>query len=67
MNLILKATKFSTLKHKNQKRKDGKTPYIIHPISVAIILVEIGGIDDNEILSAALLHDTVEDLSLIHI
>lgn len=61
MNLILKATKFSTLKHQNQKRKDGKTPYIIHPISVAIILVEIGGIDDNEILSAALLHDTVED------
>ena len=61
MNLILKATKFSALKHQNQKRKDGKTPYIIHPISVAMILAEIGGVDDKEILSAALLHDTMED------
>ena len=54
MNLILKATQFSALKHQNQKRKDGKTPYVIHPISVAMILSEIGGIDDEEILSAAL-------------
>ena len=61
MNLILKATQFSALKHQNQKRKDGKTPYVIHPISVAMILSEIGGIDDEEILSAALLHDTIED------
>ena len=61
MNLILKATKFSALKHQDQKRKDGKTPYVIHPISVAMILSEIGGIDDEEILSAALLHDTIED------
>ena len=61
MNLILKATKFSALKHQSQKRKDRKTPYIIHPISVAMILAEIGGIDDKEILSAALLHDTIED------
>ena len=61
MNLILKATQFSALKHHDQKRKDGKTPYIIHPISVAMILSDIGGIDDEEILSAALLHDTIED------
>ena len=61
MNLILKATEFSALKHRNQKRKDGKTPYVIHPISVAMILSGIGGIDDEEILSAALLHDTIED------
>ena len=61
MNLVLKATQFAALKHRNQQRKDGKTPYIIHPISVAMILAEIGGIDDPEILSAALLHDTIED------
>ena len=61
MNLILKATEFSALKHQNQKRKDGKTPYVIHPISVAMILSEIGVIEDKEILSAALLHDTIED------
>ncbi len=62
MNLILKATQFSALKHQNQKRKDGKTPYVIHPISVAVILSEIGDIDDEEILSAALLHDTIEEM-----
>ena len=61
MNLVLKATQFAALKHREQKRKDGKTPYIIHPISVAMILAEIGGVDDPEILSAALLHDTIED------
>ena len=54
MNLVLKATQFAALKHCDQLRKDGKTPYIIHPISVAMILAEIGGIDDPEILSAAL-------------
>ena len=61
MNLVLKATQFAALKHCDQRRKDGKTPYIIHPISVAVILAEIGSIDDLEILSAALLHDTLED------
>ena len=61
MNLVLKATQFATLKHCDQRRKDGKTPYIIHPISVAMILSEIGSIEDPEILSAALLHDTLED------
>ena len=61
MNLVLKATQFAALKHRDQKRKDGETPYIIHPISVAMILAEIGGVDDPEILSAALLHDTIED------
>ena len=61
MNLVLKASQFAALKHCDQRRKDGKTPYIIHPISVAMILSEIGGIEDPEILSAALLHDTIED------
>ena len=61
MNLVLKATQFAALKHCDQRREDGKTPYIIHPISVAMILAEIGSIEDLEILSAALLHDTLED------
>ena len=61
MNLVLKASQFAALKHCDQRRKDGKTPYIIHPISVAMILSEIGSIEDLEILSAALLHDTLED------
>ncbi|MDA8415552.1 MAG: bifunctional (p)ppGpp synthetase/guanosine-3',5'-bis(diphosphate) 3'-pyrophosphohydrolase [Betaproteobacteria bacterium] len=44
--------------HAGQLRKSGE-PYIIHPISVALILTEWHL--DHQALSAALLHDTVED------
>ena len=60
--LILKAVNFAAIKHRGDKRKDaGQSPYINHPISVAFIISEIGGVDDPEVLAAALLHDTVED------
>lgn len=44
--------------HREQLRKDG-TPYISHPIEVAIILAKLGF--DTNVLAAALLHDTIED------
>ncbi len=44
--------------HNGQKRKSGED-YIIHPLSVAYILAEIGA--DGESLVAALLHDVLED------
>ena len=60
--LILKAARFAAHKHRNQRRKDEeRTPYINHPISVAKIISEIGNVEDPEVLSAALLHDTLED------
>ena len=60
--LIAKALRFSTEKHKNQTRQDeDRTPYIVHPIAVKHILSEMGGVEDVEILAAALLHDTLED------
>ena len=60
--LILKATHFAAQKHRKQRRKDEyASPYIIHPISVALAIAQIGGVDDPEILAAALLHDTLED------
>ncbi|MGH8705924.1 MAG: HD domain-containing protein, partial [Burkholderiales bacterium] len=37
------------------------SPYINHPIALAYVLVREGGIDDVDVLCAALLHDTVED------
>ena len=49
---------FALRAHGDQKRKSGK-PFIMHPISVACILVELGM--DNESIMAALLHDVVED------
>ncbi len=60
--LVLKAVKFAAHKHRDQRRKDQESqPYIIHPISVALVMAEVGGIDDPEFLAAALLHDTLED------
>ena len=60
--LILRAGDFAARKHRDQRRKDQEaSPYINHPISVSLLLAEIGGIADAEVLSAAILHDTLED------
>jgi len=45
--------------HKDQKRKASQTPYIAHLMSVAALVLENGGSEDQAI--AALLHDAVED------
>ena len=60
MNLIEKAFSRAKLYHGNQKRVSG-VPYILHPISVAYILAELGM--DSQSIVAALLHDVVEDTS----
>ena len=56
--LIEQAIAYATEKHKDQKRKDG-SPYIIHPLAVAQIVVEMG-LDTDAVLGA-LLHDCIED------
>ncbi|NDE02748.1 MAG: bifunctional (p)ppGpp synthetase/guanosine-3',5'-bis(diphosphate) 3'-pyrophosphohydrolase [Gammaproteobacteria bacterium] len=62
MNLLLRAAAFAADKHRNQRRKDhARTPYINHPLAVARVLAEEGGVTDVEILAAAILHDTLED------
>ena len=59
---LIETAMFAAEKHRNCRRKDvDATPYINHPIKVADLLANIGGIDDVEMLQAALLHDTVED------
>ncbi len=55
-----KAYKFAEKKHKGQLRKDGEE-YITHPLNVALILINDFSVQDNEIIRAALLHDTIED------
>jgi guanosine-3',5'-bis(diphosphate) 3'-pyrophosphohydrolase len=61
-SLVLRAADFAAEKHSKQRRKDGKdTPYINHPLNVAHLLAQVGGVEDPDILAAALLHDTVED------
>ena len=56
--LIEKAIVFARDKHKDQKRKDG-SPYIIHPLAVAEVVLEMG-LDQDAVLGA-LLHDCIED------
>ncbi len=61
-SLILKAVHFASIKHRNHRRKDlSSSPYINHPIAVALSIAEIGKVDDAEVIAAALLHDTIED------
>jgi len=61
-NKLLQAVFFACNKHENQRRKNSEgTPYINHPVEVAEHLNRVGGVDDLDILIAAILHDTIED------
>ena len=57
-DLVDKAYKVALEAHNDQRRRSG-IPYILHPVSVAYILVGLGM--DSESIAAALLHDVVED------
>ena len=56
--LILQAFSLAEKQHAGQTRFSGE-PYIIHPIEVAKILVQLGL--DSQSVVAALLHDVIED------
>jgi guanosine-3',5'-bis(diphosphate) 3'-pyrophosphohydrolase len=59
---ILDAVMFAAERHRNQRRKDvDATPYINHPLSLACLLANEGGVQDLDVLKAAILHDTIED------
>ena len=63
MALIDRAVEYANAKHCYQMRKDG-SPYIIHPLAVAEIVVEMG-LDCDAVLGA-LLHDCIEDTDASH-
>ncbi|MBO6138151.1 MAG: bifunctional (p)ppGpp synthetase/guanosine-3',5'-bis(diphosphate) 3'-pyrophosphohydrolase, partial [Lachnospiraceae bacterium] len=56
--MIERAYEIARSAHENQFRKSGE-PYIIHPLSVGIILADLEL--DKETIVAGLLHDVVED------
>lgn len=58
LDLIDKAYELADFAHQSQKRVSGLA-YVLHPVSVAYILVELGM--DNESIIAAILHDVLED------
>jgi len=62
MNRLIFALAFAAHKHRDQRRKDVvASPYINHPIALANVLANEAHIDDESVLIAAVLHDTIED------
>lgn len=62
LRLLLRALTFAARKHRDQRRKDAEaSPYINHPIALADVLANEGGVYEVNVLCAALLHDTIED------
>jgi guanosine-3',5'-bis(diphosphate) 3'-pyrophosphohydrolase len=62
MKKVLEAAHFAAEKHTHQRRKNIEDiPYVNHLLEVVHLLSSVGNITDGDILSAALLHDTLED------
>jgi GTP diphosphokinase / guanosine-3',5'-bis(diphosphate) 3'-diphosphatase len=62
MSKFMFAIYFAADKHRNQRRKDLEAiPYINHPIALAFELTDKGKVSDFDVLTAAVLHDTLED------
>ena len=59
MAKVESAYEFAARYHANQRRRSGE-PYINHPVEVALILADYLQMDED-VICAALLHDTVED------
>jgi guanosine-3',5'-bis(diphosphate) 3'-pyrophosphohydrolase len=60
--MILKALEFAAARHKTQFRKGSdRSPYINHPIQVADLLVNEAEEKDPVLITAAILHDVIED------
>lgn len=63
-DLINKAIQFATVSHANQTRKGTEIPYILHCLEAGTIAANLTNTDgsiDNDVVSAAILHDTIED------
>ncbi|MFT5470048.1 MAG: hypothetical protein ACI8UO_005172 [Verrucomicrobiales bacterium] len=58
---ILKALDWCKEQHEGQLRGNGDSPYFVHPIRCALSLADELGVFDPVMITAALLHDTVED------
>ena len=59
LSMVKKAFDFANQAHRNVRRRSGE-PYMLHPIQVAEIVIDEIGLGYKSI-SAALLHDVVED------
>ena len=63
LDILNQATQFAAIAHDGDYRKKRpELPYISHPAMVAMLLLKLGL--DEEIVAAAILHDTVEDTAV---
>ena len=62
--MVQKAIDFATKLHEGQYRKGTDRPYIVHPMEVGKIVSTMT--QDEEIISAAILHDTIEDTDVTY-
>jgi len=60
LNKITRALEVAEDAHAGQTRDDD-TPYILHPLRIALFLLQELDVYDADIFSAALLHDVAED------
>lgn len=57
--MVFEAIEFATRAHAGQFRKGTRVPYILHPLRVGTLLIEVDSPDP--VVIAGILHDTVED------
>ena len=62
MDKLTLAIEFAAKAHDGMVRKKDKTPYILHPLEAATIVGTMTS--DQDIISAAVLHDVVEDTEI---
>ena len=62
MTKIENAVLFATKAHAGQLRKGSEKPYILHPMEAMAIVTKYT--DDEDVIAAAVLHDTVEDTTV---
>ena len=62
--MIHRAIQFATACHQNQTRKETRIPYILHCLEAGTIAASLTNEDgrvDEDVVAAAILHDTIED------
>ena len=62
MELVSEAICFAAKAHDGMRRKQSDMPYIMHPLEAAVIVSTMT--DDRHVISAAVLHDVVEDTTV---
>ena len=61
-DLVSEAIAFATKSHDGMRRRKSDAPYVLHPMEVGAIIGTVT--DDQEVISAGILHDVVEDVGI---